>query len=237
MARRICIVEDEPLNLRLAVTLLEKLGHSVVSAASGREAVALLQTEAVDLVLLDLGLPDMRGHRVARQLRKMEATRHLPIYAFTSEEEDKVALSEAGFDGYLEKPFRDGALQRVLDGVGTATAPVSAVLPCLDLAGLRERVCGDDELVKELLKDFIEIAGDLVADVVKALATGDRRVLKAAAHRLKGSLLAIGAQRAANATKLVEDGSLESDFAALRALLERAAADVADARAAAEIAA
>lgn len=222
--RSICVVEDEPLNLRLVVALVERLGHEVVTARCGRDAVALLQRHPVDLVLLDLGLPDMRGHRVARQLRKLASTAGLRIFALTGEAPEDDALRDAGFDGHLPKPLREEDLRRVL----------GEEVPLLDLVGLRDRVCGDDALVRELLADFVEIADGLVLGVATALASTVRADVKAATHRLKGGLLAIGAQRAAASAQILEDGALGGDLAELAALLATVAGDVAEARAAAQ---
>jgi len=223
--RCICVVEDEPLNLRLVVALVERLGHEVVTARCGRDAVALLQRRPVDLVLLDLGLPDMRGQRVARQLRKLESTAKLRIFALSASSSDDAALRDAGFDGHLAKPLREEDLRRVL---------ADAAVPLLDRVGLLDRVCGDDALVRELLVDFVEIADALVLDVATALASTVRADVKASTHRLKGALLAIGAQRAAASAETLEDGSLGSDLADLASLLAIVACDVSEARAAAQ---
>lgn len=226
--RRVLVVEDEPLNLRLAITLVERLGHEALSAGCGRDAVALLQREHVDLLLLDLGLPDMRGHRVARHLRKLEATAHLPIYALTAEDEALETLTEAGFDGYIPKPLREEELRRVLASAGGPAL--------LDLDDLRDRVCGDEELVRELLADFVALADDLVDGLAQAVHSGDRSATKAAAHRLKGALLAIGANRAAASTRTLEDCSDRVDASTLGTLLDAVANDVAEARSAANAA-
>ena len=235
--RRICVVEDEPFNLRLVVALVERLGHEAVTARCGRDAVALLQRQTVDLLLLDLGLPDMRGNRVARHLRKLEETAHLPIFALTAETSNDDVLRASGFDGHLAKPLREEDLRRVLSKMGSPFAdetPATAEVPLLDLVGLRDRVCGDDGLVRELLVDFVAIADELVHDVEYALASGVRTDVKAATHRLKGALLAIGAQQASLSAQTLEDGSLGGALAELASLLTTVAGDVAAARVAAQ---
>lgn len=222
--RRVLVVEDEPLNLRIAVAMLESLGNQVVTATSGREAVAVLQEETVDLILLDLGLPDMRGHRVARYLRKLEIK--TPIYALTAQNEEDADLEGGEFDGYLAKPLGEQDLVRIFDQSAFVSPPPPSGEPILDLAGLRERVCGDEELVRELLVDFVSIADDLVHDCQKSL-DGDRRVeLKAMTHRLKGATLAIGATRASRSALILEDSALKGELVDLQAMLLAVSVDV-----------
>lgn len=229
--RRILVVEDEPLNLRIAVAMLEKLGNEVITATTGRQAVAAFEAAKPDLVLLDLGLPDMRGHRVARQLRKLGHT--VPIHALTAEDEDDAALEDAGFDGYLAKPLREGDLARLF-AESTVIAAAATDTPVLDLAGLRERVCGDEVLVQELLVDFVSITDGLVHDVDTALASECRTAVKAMTHRLKGAMLAMGATKASSSARVLEDSALTADFAALRAMHATVTADVTEARIAAQ---
>lgn len=229
--RRILVVEDEPLNLRIAVAMLQKLGNEVITATTGREAVAVFETAKPDLVLLDLGLPDMRGHRVARQLRKLGHT--IPIHALTAEDEDDAALADAGFDGYVGKPLREADLARLFAESAVVEAAPAAT-PVLDLAGLRERVCGDEGLVRELLVDFVSITDGLLHDVDEALVSECRTAVKAMTHRLKGAMLAIGATKASASARLLEDSALTAEFAALRAMLETVTDDVAEATVAAK---
>ena len=225
---RILVVEDEPLNLRIAVAMLERLGNEVLTATCGREAVALLQHETLDYIFLDLGLPDMRGHRVARHLRKLEIDP--PIYALTAQNEEDAHLDDGEFNGYLAKPLHEQDLVRIF--AASAVVPVAPTSgePLLDLAGLRDRVCGDEDLVRELLADFVSITDGLVHDVEKALDAEHRVDLKAMTHRLKGALLAIGATRASASSRKLEDSALKAEFVDLRTMLAVVATDVTAAR-------
>jgi signal transduction histidine kinase/CheY-like chemotaxis protein len=106
---RVLLVEDNPVNALLARTMLEKSGHAVVHAASGRLALACLaQGPHPDLVLMDVEMPDMDGIEATRQIRESEVgTTRLPILALTANarREDHDECLAAGMDGHLSKPF------------------------------------------------------------------------------------------------------------------------------------
>ena len=83
---RVLLAEDNAVNQRVALRLLEKHGHVVVVANNGREALAAIAQEALDLVLMDVQMPEMDGFEATAKIRKQEMTtgRHLPIIAMTA---------------------------------------------------------------------------------------------------------------------------------------------------------
>jgi len=100
-------VEDTPHNLELMEYLLAAAGHAVLPADSGKQALELARTERVDLVVLDLQLPDIDGYRVLRALRAEPASARIPVVAVTAQAMvgDRARALEAGFDHYLAKPI------------------------------------------------------------------------------------------------------------------------------------
>ncbi|HEV2165729.1 MAG TPA: response regulator [Thermoplasmata archaeon] len=104
---RILLVEDNPLNAKLAALILRSSGYSVVAAAEAQEAFQVLGQERPDLILMDLGLPGMDGYALTRELRRHPATKHIPILAVTSfaMKGDEIKAREVGCDGYLTKPI------------------------------------------------------------------------------------------------------------------------------------
>jgi adenylate cyclase len=104
-------VDDEPTNLRLLDAVLTPRGHRVLTKTSGAEALALLQTEDVDLVLLDILMPEMDGYEVCRRIRSTEATEFLPVVMITaSGREQRLAALQAGADDFVTKPFDQSEL-------------------------------------------------------------------------------------------------------------------------------
>jgi signal transduction histidine kinase/CheY-like chemotaxis protein len=115
----ILLVEDNPVNQRLASRLLEKRGHSVVVAGNGREALGTLEKASFDLVLMDLQMPVMDGFEATAAIRERETSGiHLPIVALTAHamKGDREKCLAAGMDGYLTKPIRPQELDEVLEG-------------------------------------------------------------------------------------------------------------------------
>jgi signal transduction histidine kinase/ligand-binding sensor domain-containing protein/DNA-binding response OmpR family regulator len=124
---KILVAEDNPINQMVAVRLLEKRAHRVTVAATGREAVAAVERERFDLVLMDVQMPEMDGYEATAAIRQAEAGtgRHLPIFALTARamkgDEERCRL--AGMDGYLPKPINSADLYAIVDGCSPVACP------------------------------------------------------------------------------------------------------------------
>jgi signal transduction histidine kinase/CheY-like chemotaxis protein len=119
-SRRILVAEDNPINQTVATRLLESRGHQVTVAANGREALAALQQDSFDLVLMDLQMPEMDGFEATAAIRDRECAtgKHQLVVAMTAHAmkgDDRRCL-DAGMDGYLAKPIRSEAVDALLDG-------------------------------------------------------------------------------------------------------------------------
>lgn len=101
----VLIVDDNGKNLKLARDVLRSAGLRTLEAATGAEAIALAVEQRPDVVLLDLGLPDMDGMDVLRELRSRERTALLPIVAVSAADLDPDWVGAVGFTGYIEKPI------------------------------------------------------------------------------------------------------------------------------------
>jgi adenylate cyclase len=112
MSGRILIVDDTPVNLKLLADLLTAKGYSVVTAVSGAEALAKIQAEPPDLVLLDVMMPGMSGYDVCRKIRDDPATAMLPVVMVTALDpaQERVKGIEAGADDFLTKPIHQAEL-------------------------------------------------------------------------------------------------------------------------------
>ncbi len=120
----ILVAEDNVVNQRLAVEILEKRGHTVVIANNGNEATRALATQRFDLVLMDVQMPEMDGIEATHMIRSCESARgeHTPIVAMTAHamKGDRETCLQAGMDDYLTKPLQVAELLQVLDRVATA---------------------------------------------------------------------------------------------------------------------
>jgi two-component system cell cycle response regulator DivK len=125
--RRILVVEDNPLNLKLVRDVLQFAGYDVIEAQSGEEGLRVAQEDPPDLVLMDLQLPGIDGTETLRRMREGSLGRHVPVVAVTAfaMAEDRERASLAGFDGYVEKPINvrelPGQVEAFLSGASEAT--------------------------------------------------------------------------------------------------------------------
>jgi len=120
--RRILVVEDNPLNLKLVRDVLQFAGYDVIEAHSGEEGLRVAEQDPPDLVLMDLQLPGIDGTETLHRMRHGPLGRDVPVVAVTAfaMAEDRERASLAGFDGYVEKPISvrelPGQIEAFLDG-------------------------------------------------------------------------------------------------------------------------
>jgi CheY-like chemotaxis protein len=116
---RVLLAEDNPVNQRLALRLLEKRGHRVALAGNGREALDALEKEKFDLIFMDVQMPELDGLAATANIREKEkgSGLHQPIIALTAHamKGDREKCLAAGMDGYLTKPIRPQELEEILD--------------------------------------------------------------------------------------------------------------------------
>ena len=121
---RILLAEDNTVNQRLATRLLQKQGHTVELANNGREALAALERQSFDLVLMDVQMPEMDGFEATAQIRAREESggRRLPIIAMTAHamKGDRERCLESGMDGYVSKPIQARDLNEAIERVAAA---------------------------------------------------------------------------------------------------------------------
>ena len=233
---RILLVEDNVVNQRVASGLLTRRGHHVTIAPDGREALARLDHETYDLVLMDLQMPVMSGLEatVAIRLRERGTGQHLRIVAMTAHAmtTDRARCLAAGMDGYLSKPIDPtllfAAVEEGADG-GDLQAAVAAQVT-FDEDALRHRVSGDDQLMMEVIRLFLETLPARLAEIEDAVTSRDVVALRAAAHALRGSAanLAVGGlfEAAGVLERIAEESDLDAADTAWRQLSVEAASVV-----------
>jgi CheY-like chemotaxis protein len=114
---RILLAEDNPVNQRVAVKLLEKMGHRVDVADTGRQAVAAVTRTKYDIVLMDCQMPEMDGYTATRMIRRLSRASDLPIVAMTAHStvENRQRCLEAGMDDHISKPISTDRLYQLLE--------------------------------------------------------------------------------------------------------------------------
>jgi signal transduction histidine kinase/CheY-like chemotaxis protein len=210
---RILLAEDTPVNQRLAVTLLEDRGHTVVVANDGREALDILARESFDLILMDVQMPRMDGFAATAAIRAGEAGtgRHMVILAMTAHamKGDRERCLAAGMDGYISKPIRAEQFLATVEGSLTTAGESEAasgseesrpcepdvVMTVFDLPRALARARGKRPLLRKVADLFLADCPGLLEQMRGALAAGDGPTLERAAHRMRGSAANLSAGR------------------------------------------
>jgi PAS domain S-box-containing protein len=204
-ALSVLLAEDNVVNQRLALRMLQKQGHAVTVAGNGRQAVDHWKTGSFDVILMDVQMPEMDGLEATAAIRQLEqgTGRRVPIVALTAHamKGDRERCLDAGMDDYITKPIQAEDLQRVLSPTSTPRPPQT---PPLDRSALMHRVSGDVGLLREMTDLFRDDGPRLLADVEEAVTLGDARRLKHAAHTLKGAVSNFGAEPAIAAAQRLE---------------------------------
>ncbi len=213
---RLLVAEDNAVNQRVAVYLLEKLGYQADVVANGFEALEALVRIPYPLVLMDCQMPEMDGFEASAEIRRREGPmRHTPIIAMTANamEGDRERCIAAGMDDYVAKPVRvtdlEKALQRWLPLAGPSDASPTpetrdnrppndteaeeAVLDRAALERLRRLIRpGQPDFVAELLQAYLQEAPGLIRAMHAAIERQDAGALQRAAHALKGESGTLG---------------------------------------------
>lgn len=119
MKNKILVIEDEKSINYLICTVLTANYYDAISAYSGQEACTMLQAYRPDLIILDLGLPDMNGVDIIRRLRK-ESQIPIVVVSARTREHDKIEALDLGADDYITKPFSGGELLARIRKIGRA---------------------------------------------------------------------------------------------------------------------
>jgi two-component system, sensor histidine kinase and response regulator len=217
---KILLVEDNPVNQRVAQRTLQNLAAEVTIANNGAEALERIAESNFDAVLMDCQMPVMDGFTATRRIREMElsrGTKRLPIIALTANvmSEDREKCLAAGMDAHLGKPIEPAqvieALSRFLK------APASA--PAIDRGALKELTGGDAEFERELAQTFVSSGDQCLAEIIAALEASDFDTVRKRAHSLKGASANIHARELSQAASSLENAVRENALPAIGALV------------------
>jgi two-component system sensor histidine kinase/response regulator len=218
----ILLAEDNEVNRELALNVLRKRGHEVITAQNGREAVDAYEAKPFDVVLMDVQMPEMDGIEATALIRAKEKTTgtHTPIIALTAHAMagDRERFLASGMDAFVAKPLRSPELFAALDvlTVGKARVARSSRIESaagesrksrdvlLDREATLERVEGDRELLSDLIKMFIAQTRKLLSDIRESIGRTDGATLERAAHKLKGTVGTFGARKVVESAQSLE---------------------------------
>lgn len=192
--RTALIIEDDIISQKVMHSLLQKKGWDVVVTSSGEEAVKIWESQAFDVILLDLHLPQMHGIEVATKIRVLGRWqgRYTPIIGMTASDtqEEGHKCIEAGMDGFITKPVDIDTFYKTIEEV-IYNHHLEKTSINIEIA--LENLEGDQELLKELVVDFFDesYASALIEDIKVAVKNGDFTTLYKKAHKLKGAAACI----------------------------------------------
>ena len=229
---KILLAEDNLVNQKLASRLLEKRNHSVTVVLNGREALAALEKNHFDLVLMDMQMPEMDGFEATTILREQEKStgRHQHVIAMTAlaMNGDRERCMAVGMDGYLSKPIRPQELDEVLDSflvpkedLSTEKDIIRPANGSVDVIQLLDRLDDDRSLLAELLEIFRREYPDLVQAAQQSISALKPADLERAGHTLKGALGNLSATNASDLAGELERIGRSTDLTEAQTVLDR----------------
>jgi CheY-like chemotaxis protein/HPt (histidine-containing phosphotransfer) domain-containing protein len=231
--RQILLVEDNLVNQKVARAMLERAGHRVAVAAHGAEAVARVEAESYDIILMDIQMPVMDGLEATRLIRgRSDAKAQLPIVAMTANamQGAREEYLAAGMDGYLSKPIDARTMLDLVDHLGgvqrpalpppiQATKPASASeVPAIDepqFDSIRQVLAPHD--FNELINAFLEGAADRLARIEHLADAGEFDAVCREAHDMVSTAGNFGARRVESAARQLEAACRNRDRPAAEA--------------------
>ncbi len=218
---RILLVEDNMINQKVAVRMLQKLGYTCDIAKNGKEAVEAVTEKGYDLLFMDCQMPVMDGFEATRAIRKLEEVGDVPIVAMTANvmKGDRELCIESGMNDYISKPITLESIKLVLErfmkGAGDRTEDV-----VVDMERIRHAAEGDTEFARELSMMFVEDTERRLHTISELLSEkGDIRSIIREAHTIKGSSANVGAETLRETARKMEKAAEEEDLQRVSELL------------------
>jgi two-component system sensor histidine kinase/response regulator len=233
---RILLAEDNPTNQKVALGLLNKMGYRADAVADGQEVLTALVLAPYDLVLMDVQMPEMDGLEAARRIRAFDPAvldPKIPIIAMTAHAlaEDREMCLKAGMDDYVSKPVDSQklveAIERVVGNTRTTgrrrsqpRAPATPV-EIFDQSVLAELFGEDEQMIRSILKGFVEEVPPQLADMAGCLKRDDPGSLTRLGHTLKGAAATVGATQLRDIAADIETACSAQDLDKSRILFSR----------------
>ena len=231
---RILVAEDNVINQKLALRILQKMGYVADVAANGIEALDALRRQMYDVIFMDVQMPEMDGLEATGLIVQEWLPEKRPkIVAMTANamQGDRERCLQAGMDDYISKPVMVEEVQRVLERWGSVVAGEresssaarhSQVIDLNIIDGLRDMSDKDEpSFLAELIGLFLELSPKLIDDVKQFAGSAEASSLTQAAHKLKGSSFNLGARHLADICQKIETKGKNGDLSGIEALVEQ----------------
>ncbi len=221
---RILLAEDNIVNQKVGLRMLERLGYHADVAANGLEVLQALERQPYDVILMDIQMPEMDGLEAARRVRMLPEGKEIYIIAITAHalKGDRETCFNAGMNDYISKPVRIEDLQDALEH----SKAFKEIKPALDptaVSKLRElQVDGEPDILDELGSLFVSNAPEKIKAMADAISKGNADALQKVAHNLKSSSANIGALNLSGICKKLELLGRSGTLKDAKNLLERA---------------
>ena len=234
---RILLAEDNPVNRKVGLKTLQRMGYYAEAVEDGQAAVDALSARRYDLVLMDVQMPVMDGMEATRHIRDAASPvleHAVPIVALTAHarREDRDACIAAGMDDYLSKPIQPQALAAVLahwverraeaspePSIGPPRRPGDDTAPEVFDPGVLLTLLGDDRAaVREIVAEYLDDVPRQLEQLRAALEAGDDDAVRRQAHTLKGASANVGAAALRTAAWALERAAADGDLATARDL-------------------
>jgi two-component system sensor histidine kinase/response regulator len=236
---RVLLVEDNPINRKLAVVLLNRAGYPVATAENGQQAIEAVKREAFGVILMDVQMPEMDGFEATANIRALGGSRGAtPIIAMTAHamKGDRERCLAAGMNDYVSKPIQSEELFTAIGRCGRGATgrlaeravpapPAPAVPDPIDRHKALPYFGGDENLFARLLREFVaDLAGQIERMKAEASA-GAVRDFTTTAHSTKGLAATFGADRIWQAAQQLEALGLDSNLEAAAPFIEQLEAE------------
>lgn len=233
---RILLAEDNITNQQVALGILKKFGLQASGVFNGIEALQMVKTEAFNLVLMDVQMPEMDGLEATRRIRRLPSfVRDIPIIAMTAHalQGDKEKCLQAGMNDYISKPVTPKGLSEVLEKwlpsiqTGTMlepvasqrTNPASPDLDTWDIQGMLERMMGDKDLAKMIVEGFIGDLPKQIQSMKNFVENKDIVGCERQAHTIKGAAANVGGRVLSSLASEMEILAKNGDIIGFESLL------------------
>ena len=228
---KILLAEDNLINQKVTIKILNTFGFNVSAVCDGLEAVNAVSKENYDLILMDLQMPNVDGFAATEKIRSFTSSkRDIPIIALTAHAlmGDKEKCLNAGMTDYISKPVSGQELVKKIDVLldirrdeGVVNEVQQKQSPLLDTDRLKNVSLGDKEFEKDLLTSFLSDLDDKYIHLTDLLTNHDLAKIVETVHSIKGSSYSIGAVKVGDEAYAIELSGKNNDWVSVNARIEK----------------